>query len=207
MVLIAGLLLAAAAPPSDALEFRRLDKAAACLIRKDRVAVANWAATDPGTVEEASGTERLSALIEKCAAGVAIGPLASAVALRLFNRYQTLRIILPGSPEERNRFANSVLAGASDRPRPVAVLRCAALMYPEAAEAFVRSEFGSRRESETRAAATAAIARCTPLSEQIRWTRLSLRLGLARQVYKMSPAAHLARGTKGAFAEEAARVR
>jgi hypothetical protein len=206
-MLIAGLLLIAAAPPPDEVEYRALDRAAACLIRKDRKGSARWAATDPGSAEEASGTERLSPLIARCAADVDARKLADAVALRLFNRYQTRRIALPASSEQMNRFANNVLEGAAGRPKAVGVLRCATLMYPEAVEAFVRSEFGSSREAAVRGDAASAIARCTPAGEQIRWTRLSLRLGLGRQVYRASPAALLARGEMGARAEEAARAR
>jgi hypothetical protein len=207
VVLIAGWLLLAAAAAPDEVDFRRLDKAAACLIRKDRVAVANWAATGPGSAEEASGLEPLSPLIGKCANGLAVGQVAGAVAMRLFNRYQTRRIMLPTGPDEANLFANGVLEGARDRPMELRVLRCAALMHPEAAEDFVRSGFGSRREAELRGEVTAAIASCTPAGERIRWTRLSLRLGLAREVYRASPAALLARGTMGAGTERAARAR
>jgi hypothetical protein len=208
MVLVAGLLLAAAAPPPpDGLELERLDQAAACLIRKDRVAAAHWAASDPGSPEEASGTERLSPRIAACAAGLPAERVADAAAIRLFNRYATRRISLPGSAEESNLFANAVLQGAGKLPRKVGVLRCVALMHPESAEAFVRTEFKSRAEAERLQDVLAAIAACTPAGERILWTGLSLRLGLGRQVYKMSPASQLARGAMGAEAERATRAR
>jgi hypothetical protein len=205
-VLVAGLLLAAALAQPE-VELKRLDKAASCLIGKDRVGAANWAATGPGTAEEASAGDRLAPLAEKCAPGIPLGELADAIALRLFNRYNTRRIALPSSAEEDNRFANGVLDGAKDRPKEVRVLRCVALMHPEAAEDFVRARFKSRREAEMRGELVAAIASCTPLGEQISWTGLSLRLGLAREVYRASPAALLARGTMGPRSEDAARVR
>jgi hypothetical protein len=208
VVLIAGLLLAAAAsPPADGLELERLDKAAACLIRKDRVAVAHWAATDPGSAEEASRREKLSPLIATCAAGLAAEQVADAAAIRLFNRYSTRRISLPGSAEESNLFANAVLQGAGKLPRKLGVLRCVALMHPEVSEAFVRTKFKSRREARSLRPVLTAIAACTPAGERLLWTNFTLRLGLARQVYKMSPASQLARGMMGAEMERAIRTR
>jgi hypothetical protein len=204
---IALSLLLAAAAPADEAEYKRLDQAAACLIRRDRKAVARWAATDPGSPEEGSTREKLRPLIAKCAGGLDSGQVAGAAAQRLFNRYATRRISLPAPPAERDLFANAVLQGAKDRGKEVAVLRCVVLMHPEASEGFVRTPFGSPAEAQARPALAAAIASCTPAGERIRWTRLSLRLGLARQVFGTSPAAHLARGTWGAGAEEAARAR
>lgn len=209
-LIVSGLLLAAAAappPPPDEADYRRLDKAAACLIRKDRVAVATWAATDSGSADEAYGREQLSPLIAACAAGLAAGRVADAAALRLFKRYATRRISLPGSAEERNLFANAVLQGAVQLPRKVGVLRCVALMHPEAAEAFVRTGFGSRSEAEARPPVLAAVAACTPAGERLAWTPLALRLGLGRQVYRMSPASQLARGAMGKQWERATRAR
>ncbi len=207
MLPIAGLLAAAAAPPPDEVQFRRLDRAATCLIRRERVAVAHWAATDPGSPEEASRREKLSPLIAACAAGLASEHVADAAALRLFNRYSTRRISLPGSAEERNLFANAVLQGAAPLPRKVGVLRCVALMHPEPAEAFVRARFRSLGEARSLRPVLAAIAACTPTGERIQWTSFTLRLGLARQVYKMSPASQLARGMMGAEMERAIRKR
>lgn len=206
-MLIAGLLLVAGTAPPGVLEHERLDKTAACLIRKERKRAADWAASDPGSPDEASGAERLAPVIAKCGGGGPPGPLADVVAGRLFNRYETSRIVLPGPLAERNHFANVVLDGASGLPRELAVLRCVALTQPEVAEAFVRTRFGSPAEAAARGSLAAVLADCTPAGERIGWTRLSLRLGLARAVYRFSPAALLARGRMGDFAEESARAR
>jgi len=202
-----GMLLVALLAQPDEVELKRLDKAAACLIAKDRVGAAEWAATDPATAEEAAAGDRIAPLIVKCAAGLPSGRVADAVALRLFERYGTRRIALPYTKEENLQFANAVLAAASDRPKEVRVLRCAVMMHPEPAEDFVRARFNSRRETEARGELIESLASCTPAGERIRWTGLSLRLGLARQVFKSSPASLLARGKMGERTEDAARVR
>jgi hypothetical protein len=187
-------------------EFKRLDKAAACLVRKDRVAVANWADTDPGSAEERDLVLRLAPLLTGCADGLNPDALAGAVARRLFNLYATRMRSAPMSKAQGDEFANAELERAS-RSREGGVLGCLTLLHPEASQAVLRAGLGTKREEKAIQAVLAAMTRCVRSGEQIRWKPLKLRLGLARAVYRRSAAAELAKGAMGPEVEAAARVR